>query len=57
MLSNDLHGTVIQDFVPASRVGRYEMTVGSDYKLIYFSGSRSKDQYRVADHSATVSFT
>ena len=57
MLSNDLQGTVIQGFVPASRVGRYELTAGSVYKLINFFGSRSKDQYRVADHSATVSFS
>ncbi|CDY49098.1 BnaA06g09080D [Brassica napus] len=41
----------------SSRVGRYELTAGSVYKLINFFGSRSKDQYRVADHSATVSFS
>ncbi|WZY97749.1 hypothetical protein YC2023_070078 [Brassica napus] len=57
MLLIDREGTVIQGFVPASRVGRYELTAGSVYKLINFFGSRSKDQYRVADHSATVSFS
>nr|VDD24940.1 unnamed protein product [Brassica oleracea] len=41
----------------SSRVGRYELTAGSVYKLIIFFGSRSKDQYHVADHRATVSFT
>ncbi|CAF2124249.1 unnamed protein product [Brassica napus] len=33
------------------------MFPGSVFKLINFFGSRSKDQYRVADHVATVSFT
>ncbi|CAN7058661.1 unnamed protein product, partial [Brassica oleracea var. botrytis] len=33
------------------------MFPGSVYKLSNFFGSRSKVQYRVADHSATVSFT
>ncbi|KAG2275139.1 hypothetical protein HID58_087873 [Brassica napus] len=57
MLLIDREGTVIQGFVPASRVGRYELAAGSVYKLINFFGSRSKDQYRVADHSATASFS
>lgn len=38
-------------------MGRYELTAGSLYKLINFFGSRNKDQYRVADHIAIVSFT
>uniref|UniRef100_A0A0D3DQ12 Replication factor A C-terminal domain-containing protein n=1 Tax=Brassica oleracea var. oleracea TaxID=109376 RepID=A0A0D3DQ12_BRAOL len=52
-----LQGTVIQGFVPAGRVGTYKLIAGSVYKLSNFFGSRSKVQYRVADHSATVSFT
>ncbi|KAL0646559.1 hypothetical protein Bca4012_044850 [Brassica carinata] len=43
MLLIDREGTVIQGFVPASRVGRYELAAGSVYKLINFFGSRSKD--------------
>ncbi|CAF2127394.1 unnamed protein product [Brassica napus] len=57
MLLIDEEGTVIQGFIPASRVERYELIAGSVYKLINFFGSRSKDQFRVADHSATVSFS
>nr|VDC80698.1 unnamed protein product [Brassica rapa] len=53
MLLIDEEGTVIQGFIPASRVERYELIAGSVYKLINFFGSRSKDQFRVADHSAT----
>ncbi|CDY61842.1 BnaAnng17760D [Brassica napus] len=56
MLLIDEEGTAIQGFIPASRVERYELIAGSVYKLINFFGSRSKDQFRVADHSATVSF-
>ncbi|KAF3511143.1 hypothetical protein F2Q69_00009540 [Brassica cretica] len=42
----------------ADRAGRtYKLIAGSVYKLSNFFGSRSKVQYRVADHSATVSFT
>ncbi|XP_048610996.1 uncharacterized protein LOC111198356 isoform X2 [Brassica napus] len=50
-------GTVIQGFVPAGRVGTFDLSAGSVYKLTNFFGSRSKIQYRVADHSATVSFS
>ncbi|CAF2109170.1 unnamed protein product [Brassica napus] len=57
MLLIDEEGTVIQGFVPAGRVGTYKLIAGSVYKLSNFFGSRSKVQYRVADHSATVSFT
>ncbi|XP_013654700.3 uncharacterized protein LOC106359570 [Brassica napus] len=53
----DEEGTVIQGFVPAGRVGTFELSAGSVYKLTNFFGSRSKYQYRVADHSATVSFS
>ncbi|KAF3566316.1 hypothetical protein DY000_02012863 [Brassica cretica] len=50
-------GTVIQGFVPAGRVGTFDLSAGFVYKLTKFFGSRSKIQYRVADHSATVSFS
>ncbi|KAF2534456.1 hypothetical protein F2Q70_00032047 [Brassica cretica] len=48
--------TVIQGFVPAGRVGTYELEPGYVYKLRNFFGSRNKAQYRVTDHSATVTF-
>ncbi|KAF3571208.1 hypothetical protein F2Q69_00060992 [Brassica cretica] len=57
MLLIDEEGTLIQGFVPAGHVGTYKLISGSVYKLSNFFGSRSKVQYRVADHSATVSFT
>ncbi|KAG2273019.1 hypothetical protein Bca52824_067574 [Brassica carinata] len=56
MLLIDEEGTVIQGFVPAGRVGTYELASGSVYKLSNFYGSRNKAQYRVTDHSATVTF-
>ncbi|CAN6920773.1 unnamed protein product, partial [Brassica oleracea] len=57
MLLIDEEGTVIQGFVPAGRVGSFDLVAGSVYNLSNFFGSRSKDQYRVADHVATVSFS
>ncbi|KAH0860512.1 hypothetical protein HID58_088773 [Brassica napus] len=57
MLLIDEEGTAIQGFVPAGRVGTFDLTDGVVYKLNNFFGSRSKVQYRVADHIATVSFT
>ncbi|KAF2602894.1 hypothetical protein F2Q70_00025243 [Brassica cretica] len=57
MLLIDQEGTVIQGFVPAGRVGTFDMVAGFVYNLSNFFGSRSKDQYRVADHVATVSFS
>ncbi|CAN6844459.1 unnamed protein product [Brassica oleracea] len=57
MLLIDEEGTVIQGFVPAGRVGTFDLVAGSMYNLSNFFGSRSKDQYRVADHVATVSFS
>nr|VDD47270.1 unnamed protein product [Brassica oleracea] len=56
MLLIDEEGTVIQGFVPAGRVGTYELASGSVYNLSNFYGSRNKAQYRVTDHSATVTF-
>ncbi|KAG2273676.1 hypothetical protein Bca52824_056231 [Brassica carinata] len=57
MLLIDQEGTVIQGFVPAGRVGTFDLVAGSVYNLSKFFGSRSKDKYRVADHVATVSFS
>ncbi|KAG2243637.1 hypothetical protein Bca52824_094531 [Brassica carinata] len=50
-------GIVIQGFVPAGRVGSFDLTAGSVYKLVNFFGSRNKVQYQVADHKATLSFS
>ncbi|KAG2334973.1 hypothetical protein Bca52824_006153 [Brassica carinata] len=47
----------IEGFDPAGRVGTFDLVAGSVYNLSNFFGSRSKDQYRVADHVATVSFS
>ncbi|KAG2281760.1 hypothetical protein Bca52824_052980 [Brassica carinata] len=57
MLLIDEEGTVIQGFITAGRVGMYKLTSGSVYKLSNFFGSRSKVQFRVADHRATISFS
>ncbi|CAN6864990.1 unnamed protein product [Brassica oleracea] len=59
MLLIDEQGNVIQGFIPASRVQTYlrEMTSGSVYRLNKFFGSRSKVQFRVADHNVTVTFS
>ncbi|CAN7070245.1 unnamed protein product [Brassica oleracea var. botrytis] len=57
MLLIDEEGTAIQGFVPARRVETFDLTDGVMYKLNNFFGSRSKVQYRIADHIATVSFT
>uniref|UniRef100_A0A0D3BXJ9 Replication factor A C-terminal domain-containing protein n=1 Tax=Brassica oleracea var. oleracea TaxID=109376 RepID=A0A0D3BXJ9_BRAOL len=56
MILIDEEGTFIQGFVPAGRVGTYELEPGSVYKLRNFFGSRNKARYRVTDHSATVTF-
>uniref|UniRef100_A0A0D2ZPN5 DUF223 domain-containing protein n=1 Tax=Brassica oleracea var. oleracea TaxID=109376 RepID=A0A0D2ZPN5_BRAOL len=56
MILIDEEGTVIQGFVLAGRVGTYELEPGSVYKLRNFFGSRNKVQYRVTDHSATITF-
>nr|VDD63986.1 unnamed protein product [Brassica oleracea] len=57
MLLIDEEGTVIQGFITAGQVGMYKLTSGSVYKLSNFFGSRSKVQFRVADHRATISFS
>ncbi|KAG2331585.1 hypothetical protein Bca4012_018847 [Brassica carinata] len=57
MLLIDEEGTVIQGFIPAGRVGKFDLEAGYVYNLSNFFGSRNKEQYRVADHVATVSFS
>ncbi|KAL0722302.1 hypothetical protein Bca4012_036901 [Brassica carinata] len=57
MLLIDEEGTVIQGFVPAGRVGTFDLISGSVFKLQNFFGSKNKNQYRVADHIAIVSFS
>ncbi|CDY70491.1 BnaAnng33840D [Brassica napus] len=50
---------VIQRFISPGRIEKYlpEMKRGSVYKLNNFYGSRNKSVFRVADHTATVSFS
>ncbi|CAN6885961.1 unnamed protein product [Brassica oleracea] len=52
-------GIVIQRFISPGRIEKYlpEMKRGSVYKLNNFYGSRNKSVFRVADHTATVSFS
>ncbi|KAG2307726.1 hypothetical protein Bca52824_027474 [Brassica carinata] len=57
MLLIDEEGTAIQGFVPAGRVGNFELIAGSVYRLNNFFGSRNKVQYQVADHIAIISFS
>ncbi|KAF2546389.1 hypothetical protein F2Q70_00022956 [Brassica cretica] len=59
MLLIDEQGSVIQGFIPPSRIERYlpKMKPGSLYKLNIFYGSSNKTVYRVSDHAVTVSFS
>ncbi|CAN7048143.1 unnamed protein product [Brassica oleracea var. botrytis] len=59
MLLIDEQGIVIQRFISPGRIEKYlpEMKRGSVYKLNNFYGSRNKSVFRVADHTATVSFS
>ncbi|CAN7012135.1 unnamed protein product [Brassica oleracea var. botrytis] len=59
MLLIDEQGTVIQGFISPGRIEKYlpDMKRGSVYKLNIFYGSRNKSVFRVADHTATVSFS
>ncbi|KAF8089791.1 hypothetical protein N665_0497s0031 [Sinapis alba] len=59
MLIIDEHGTVMQRFIPASRVQQYleDLKPGTVYRLFNFFGSKRKDVHRVADHSVTASFS
>ncbi|WZZ50018.1 hypothetical protein YC2023_050125 [Brassica napus] len=55
----DEQGTVIQGFISPGRIEKYlpKMKRGSVYKLNNFYGSRNKSVFRVADQTATVSFS
>ncbi|KAL0877721.1 hypothetical protein Bca101_027427 [Brassica carinata] len=52
-------GTVIQGFIPPGRIKKFlpHMSQGSLYTLASFYGSRSKEVFRVAAHSVTISFS
>ncbi|CAN6857526.1 unnamed protein product [Brassica oleracea] len=59
MLLIDEQGSVIQGFIPPSRIERHlpKMKSGSLYKLNNFYGSSNKTVYRVSDHAVTMSFS
>ncbi|WZZ03369.1 hypothetical protein YC2023_089290 [Brassica napus] len=52
-------GTVIQGFIPPSRIDTYlpHMIDGSIYRLNKFYGSKSKIVYRVAELDVTIAFS
>lgn len=49
----------MQGFIPLSHVNQYlrDLKPGTIYRLFNFFGSKSKEVYRVADHSVTVSIS
>ncbi|CAN7076561.1 unnamed protein product [Brassica oleracea var. botrytis] len=55
----DEEGTVIQGFIPPSRMDTYlrHMIPGSTYRLNNFFGSKTKKVYRVADPDLTIAFS
>ncbi|KAL0704136.1 hypothetical protein Bca4012_070561 [Brassica carinata] len=59
MLLIDEDGTVIQGFIPPSRIDTYlrHMIPGSTYRLNNFFGSKTKKVYRVADRDVTIAFS
>ncbi|XP_013694445.1 uncharacterized protein LOC106398439 [Brassica napus] len=59
MLLIDEEGTVIQGFIPPSRIDTYlrHMIPGSTYRLNNFFGSKTKKVYRVADRDVTIAFS
>ncbi|KAF2617517.1 hypothetical protein F2Q68_00040563 [Brassica cretica] len=59
MLLIDGQGTVIQGFIPPSRIKIYlpQMIAGSIYRLINFYGSKSKTVYRVAEPDVIIAFS
>ncbi|CAN6905891.1 unnamed protein product [Brassica oleracea] len=59
MLLIDEEGTVIQGFIPPSRIDTYlrHMIPGSTYRLNNFFGSKTKKVYRVADPDVTITFS
>ncbi|KAF3547478.1 hypothetical protein DY000_02003370 [Brassica cretica] len=59
MLLIDEQGTLIQGFIPLSRIDTYlpHMIAGSIYRLNKFYGSKSKIVYRVAEPDVTIAFS
>ncbi|KAF3606097.1 hypothetical protein DY000_02044878 [Brassica cretica] len=59
MILIDGHGTVIQGFIPPSRIDTYlpHMIAGSIYRLHNFYGSKRKPLYRVAEPDVTIAFS
>ncbi|XP_048622612.1 uncharacterized protein LOC125591800 [Brassica napus] len=59
MLLIDEEGTVIQGFIPPSRIDTYlqHMIPGSTYRLNKFFGSKTKKVYWVADPDVTIAFS
>ncbi|CAN6927814.1 unnamed protein product [Brassica oleracea] len=59
MLLIDEQGTVIQGFIPPSRIDTYlpHMISGSIYRLNKFYGSKSKIVYWVAEPDVTIAFS
>ncbi|KAF3590608.1 hypothetical protein DY000_02021257 [Brassica cretica] len=59
MLLIDEEGTVIQGFIPPSRIDTYlrHMIPGSTYRLNNFFSSKTKKVYRVADPDVTIAFS
>nr|VDD30468.1 unnamed protein product [Brassica oleracea] len=59
MLLMDEEGTVIQGFIPPSRINTYlrHMIPGSTYRLNNVFGSKTKNVYRVADPDVTIAFS
>ncbi|CAN6895367.1 unnamed protein product, partial [Brassica oleracea] len=59
MILIDGQGTVIQGFIPLTRIDTYlpHMVAGSLYRLNKFYGSKSKTVYRVAEQDVTIAFS
>ncbi|KAL0828318.1 LOW QUALITY PROTEIN: hypothetical protein Bca101_051996 [Brassica carinata] len=59
MILIDEQGTVIQGFIPPSRIDTYlpHMIAGSLYRLIKFYESKSKTVYRVSKQDVTIFFS
>ncbi|CAG7861253.1 unnamed protein product [Brassica rapa] len=59
MLLIDEEGTVIQGFIPPSRIETYlrHMIPGSTYRLNNYFGSKTKKVYQVADPDVTIAFS
>ncbi|CAF1708240.1 unnamed protein product [Brassica napus] len=59
MILIDGQGTVIQGFIPPTRIDTYlpHMVAGSLYRLNKFYRSKSKTVYRVAEQDVTIAFS